>query len=71
MQNVLSALLRAAKTYTLFDFGCLKIALIAFGILLGSHFSEFFLRHTSWLGIVFVISYGCIVYRTLNAFRKQ
>lgn len=66
MRNFLSKLLDSAKKYTLMDYGCLKITLISLGILLGTYFSKFFLSHTRLLWIIFIVSYICIIYRTIK-----
>jgi len=57
-------IMKAAKKYTTIDFACLKIAVLSFGILLGGYFSAFFLDHTFFLWIVFLISFLWIMYRT-------
>ncbi|HWR39968.1 MAG TPA: hypothetical protein VN611_10750 [Patescibacteria group bacterium] len=71
MLKVLDGFMDAAKTYTLFDYACLKIALITFGILLGVYFTEIFLRYTLAIWTVFIVSYAWIGYRTLVAYRKR
>ena len=71
MFKFLDGLMLAAKTYTLYDYGCLKLALITSGILLGTYFTDFFLRYTTWLWIIFIVAYVCIAYRTLVAYRKR
>lgn len=56
--------LKAARKYTVMDYACLKITLLAFGILLGAYFAKFFLSHTFFLWVVFILSFLLILYRT-------
>lgn len=62
--------MRATKKYTVLDFGILKVTLVSFGILLGTYFSEFFLRHTGTLWIVFLVTYIFIWYKTMVAYKR-
>ncbi len=71
MSGILERLLHAARTYTLLDYACLKIALASFGILLGAYFADFFLRYAIWLWTFFIVSYLAIVYRTLAALKRN
>ncbi len=64
MNKFIKRVLKATSKYTVMDFACLKITLVFLGILLGAYFSEFFLNHTVFLWIVFIISYVGIMYRT-------
>jgi hypothetical protein len=64
MSALIQRTLKAAKSFTLTDYACLKITLIFLGILLGTYFSEYFLNHTVFLWAVFIISYLWIMYRT-------
>ncbi len=64
MQTLIQRMLRAARKYTVMDFGCLKIMLLFFGILIGAYFSNFFLHHTLFLWVVFILSFLWIMYRT-------
>lgn len=64
MSALIQRTLKAARNFTLMDYACLKITLIFLGILLGTYFAEFFLNHTVFLWVVFIISYLWIMYRT-------
>ena len=70
MRRFIESAMRATKKYTVFDFGILKITLVSFGILLGAYFSEFFLRHTVTLWIVFLVTYIFIWYKTMIAYKR-
>lgn len=69
MKKILNRLLDAARNYTVWDYGCLKIVLISLGILLGTYFSNFFLRYTSLLWAIFIVSYIRIIYRTFKSLK--
>lgn len=64
MKTLIERLLEAGHKYTVMDFGCLKITLFFCGILVGTYFSNYFLNHTLFLWIVFILSYLWIMYRT-------
>lgn len=70
MKNLINRLLDSAKKYTVLDYGFLKIALISFGILIGTYFSIFFSNYTSLLWMIFLISYIWILYKTFIKNRK-
>ena len=55
---------KAAKKYTYIDYACLKISILSFGILLGAYLSKFFLNHTLFLWVVFILTLLWIMYRT-------
>jgi len=54
----------ATKGYTILDFGILKICILCFGLLIGAYFAPFFLSHTFFLWVVFLITFVWILYRT-------
>jgi hypothetical protein len=56
--------LKAAKKYTVIDYACLKISILSFGILLGAYLAKFFLNHTLFLWVVFILTMLWIMYRT-------
>jgi small multidrug resistance family-3 protein len=64
MNTLIQRVLKAAGKYTVMDYAGLKIALLSLGILLGAYFSNFFLNHTAFLWVVFIVSYVWIMYRT-------
>lgn len=70
MRHFIESAMRATKKYTVLDFGILKVTLVSFGILLGTYFSEFFLRHTGTLWIVFLVTYIFIWYKTMVAYKR-
>ncbi|WP_248477867.1 permease of phosphate ABC transporter [Tepidibacter aestuarii] len=64
MKNLINKTLNASRKYTIFDYSLLKICLISLGILLGVSFSQFFSKYLSIIGIIFIISYILILYKT-------
>lgn len=68
MKNLINKMLNAAKKYSIWDFGCLKIALISLGILFGTYFSQFFLRNVSIMWAIFIVTFVWILYRTFKKF---
>ena len=64
MSAFIQKALNAARKYTVMDYACLKITLLSFGILLGAYFAQFFLSYTSFLWVVFIVSFLWIMYRT-------
>lgn len=64
MINFIKRSLKAAQQYTILDFACLKILLLSFGLLLGAYFPQFFLDHTFFLWVVFILTLLWIIYRT-------
>ncbi len=70
MKSFIDTMLQRAHRYNLWDFGALKITLIAAGILLGVHFSEFFSANVIDVWIIFGVTYWFILYKTLVAYRK-
>ena len=64
MRAFIERALKAARKYTVMDYGFLKITLLSFGILLGAYFAQFFLNYTSFLWVVFIFSFLWIMYRT-------
>ena len=64
MSAIIQRLLKAARKYTVIDYVLFKITLVSFGILLGAYFARFFLNFTFFLGIIFIVSYLGIMYRT-------
>jgi hypothetical protein len=68
MEKLINSALNAAKKYTVWDYGCLKITLISFGILLGAYFSKFFLSYILLFWIIFIASFVWIIYRTFIKF---
>jgi small multidrug resistance family-3 protein len=64
MKNLINKVLKSTHNYNIFDFGCLKISLMSFGILLGAYFSKFFLTNIVLIWIIFIVSYLLIMYKT-------
>lgn len=70
MREFIDRALNAAGKYTVLDFACLKIAILSIGILLGAYFSEFFLGYTSYLWVIYIVSFAWIIYRTFFKYMK-
>lgn len=64
MLKFIKRALKAAKKYTVVDYACLKISILSFGILLGAYLAKFFLNHTLFLWVVFILTLLWIMYRT-------
>jgi len=64
MKNLINKALKSTRNYNIFDFGCLKISLMSFGILVGAYFSKFFLNNILLVWTIFIISYALIMYKT-------
>ncbi|PKM89223.1 MAG: hypothetical protein CVU87_05775 [Firmicutes bacterium HGW-Firmicutes-12] len=64
MKAFIDRVLGATGKYTAWDFAFLKISLLSLGIIFGAYFANFFLSYTSFLWIVFIVSYLWIMYRT-------
>lgn len=64
MGTLIQRVLKATRKYTVMDYACLKIAILAIGILIGSYFAKFFLNHTFFLWTVYILSFLWILYRT-------
>ncbi len=67
---MLKNLLAATGYYSIWDWGCLKMALVSLGILFGLYFRSFFLEYTTLIWIVFLFCYISIGYRTLKLFKQ-
>jgi hypothetical protein len=65
MTTLIERLLKAARKFTVMDYVFFKITLVAFGIILGAYFANFFLCYTTFLWIIFIFSFLWIGYRTL------
>jgi len=60
------------KNYTVLDYGCLKLALLSLGILLGCYFADFFRPYTTVLWIVYILTFAWICCRTfVNSTRQR
>jgi small multidrug resistance family-3 protein len=64
MKGFIDKALNAAKRYNVWDYGWLKVTLIAFGILLGTYLAQFFMQYIVIVWAVFVLSYIWIMYKT-------
>lgn len=64
MIKLIKRTMKAAKNYTIVDFGFLKILMLTFGLLIGIYFPKFFLNYAFFIWLVFIISLGWILYRT-------
>lgn len=64
LKKIMERALSASRKYTFLDFAFLKLSLFSLGILCGTYFAYFFLKHIVSLWIIFIISYIWIMYRT-------
>jgi len=64
MKGFIDKALNAAKSYSLWDYGWLKLILTSFGILVGTYFAQFFIQYISVVWVVFILTAIWIVYRT-------
>jgi len=64
MKGFINKALKVAASYNAWDWGWLKVTLIAFGILVGTYFAQFFMQYIVIVWIIFVLSYIWIVYKT-------
>lgn len=64
MGNFIQRVMKAASQYTVMDFGCLKMAVLCAGILLGTYFPVFFSGYTTLLWIILIFSWLWIMART-------
>ena len=63
-------MLQATKSYTLWDWAMLKLALVSAGVLLGLYLYPVLSCYTTVIWVVFVVCYLGIAYRTLSLFRR-
>ena len=66
MKEFINKALMSARNYTVWDYGILKISLISLGILLGTYFSQFFIKNILWVWIVYLISFIFILFKTFK-----
>ncbi|MFA9464920.1 MAG: hypothetical protein ACERKN_11595 [Velocimicrobium sp.] len=66
MKNIIDSAMNSVKSFSLFDFSCLKIALLSLGILLGSYFSKFFSSKIVFVWITYIVTFAYIMYRTFK-----
>ena len=64
MKGFIDKALDAAKSYSLWDYGWLKLTLISFGMLVGTYFAQFFMQYIGIVWTVFILSYIWIMYKT-------
>lgn len=69
MKGFIAKTLNATEKYTVWDFACLKIAILSIGILLGAYFRDFFLNYTTLLWLIYIVSFLWIIYRTFFKLR--
>ncbi|MDD4159489.1 MAG: hypothetical protein PHO18_00915 [Synergistaceae bacterium] len=70
MFDFIDRMIKAANKYTFWDYFFLKTSIMFLGILVGTYFSSFFIEHTLFLWIVFLVSYIYIMYRTFFKLMK-
>ena len=64
MFEFIDKIIKAANRYTFWDYFFLKTTVLVFGILIGTYFASFFIGHTLFLWLVFLVTYVYIMYRT-------
>ena len=64
-------MMAGTREYTVVDFACLKLALLALGILLGYYFADFFRPLTTLLWGVYLLTLAWVCYRTWINYRRQ
>jgi len=64
MKGFIDKALNAAKSYSLWDYGWLKLTLISFGILAGTYFAQFFIQCISIVWAVFILTFIWVMYKT-------
>ncbi len=61
MCSLINTLMNAMRKFTVVDLGLFKIYLVSVGVLLGSYFSAFFIRHISVVWTVAVVTLIIVV----------
>lgn len=56
------------KNFTFWDIGVFKLALIAFGMILGAYFAMFVMEYMLYFWIVFIAAY---IYLVFKMFQKK
>lgn len=69
--TLISRLMNAAKGYTVWDYGFLKLSLFSAGLLAGAYFAPFILNYTPLLWTIFALSFIWIGYRTFFAHMRD
>lgn len=70
MFKFIDRIIKAANRYTLWDYFFLKTTVLVFGILIGTYFSSYFIDHTLFLWVIFLVTYAYIMYRTFIKLMK-
>ena len=70
MHRLIERSMEAARSFTFWDFFLMKTGLIAFGILIGTYLSSWFLPRVAIVWLVFVPCYVWIMYRTFRHHQK-
>ena len=71
MFEFINRIIKAANRYTFWDYFFLKTTVLVFGILIGTYFASFFIDHTLFLWLVFLVTYVYIMYRTFIKHMKR
>ena len=64
MKGFINKALKAAQSYSIWDYGWLKLTLISCGIILGAYLSQFFMQYIGIVWAVFILTYIWIMYKT-------
>lgn len=70
MRSIIGRMMSAAKHYTVWDFGFLKMALFSAGIIIGAYYAPFFLNYMPLLWIVAIVSFVWIAYHTFFKYTR-
>lgn len=68
--DVITKLRNAASRFSVTDFAVFKICLVAIGVLLGTYFGTFFIRHIAVVWIVAAVTYIAIMIRLIRNYRR-
>jgi len=64
VRNFINKALGAARKYSVWDYGVLKICLFSLGILIAAAFPAFVLGNMIVIGVIFVVTYIWLLYKT-------
>ena len=71
MKKLMKALIVSADEYSVMDFGALKIAMLALGLIIGISFAKCLYSWLPLIWIIFATTYIYIIIRTLKGLKKS
>ena len=71
MKKFINKALEAARKYTIWDWGLLKICLFSLGLLIGLYFAQSLGPYATFVWAFFVFSYVWIAYKTFIQYWNQ